>query len=247
MTKDYDAIVLGAGIGGLAAALLLAHSGKRVALFEKRPIPGGRLGSSKRGDFTVDYGVHLISRGEKGPLIQLLERCGVDHGIEFTKVRPIQSTGGESFRFPHDLKGRVPDADFEAVIKMVNDVKAMSDEETAAFDAMTLQEFLDTYTTDPLVHACVSQVGFIYCCIPEYRLSAGEFARCLKWEAEAHASGYPSGGCVSITDAYMRGLEQHGGGRGAGGRRQGRGHQGWRARVSRAHDRLQRWHQGDGA
>ncbi len=85
MTKDYDAIVLGAGIGGLAAALLLAHSGKRVALFEKRPIPGGRLGSSKRGDFTVDYGVHLISRGEKGPLIQLLERCGVDHGIEFTK------------------------------------------------------------------------------------------------------------------------------------------------------------------
>ena len=64
MTKDYDAIVLGAGIGGLAAALLLAHSGKRVALFEKRPIPGGRLGSSKRGDFTVDYGVHLISRGE---------------------------------------------------------------------------------------------------------------------------------------------------------------------------------------
>ncbi len=210
MTKDYDAIVLGAGIGGLAAALLLAHSGKRVALFEKRPIPGGRLGSSKRGDFTVDYGVHLISRGEKGPLIQLLERCGVDHGIEFTKVRPIQSTGGESFRFPHDLKGRVPDADFEAVIKMVNDVKAMSDEETAAFDAMTLQEFLDTYTTDPLVHACVSQVGFIYCCIPEYRLSAGEFARCLKWEAEAHASGYPSGGCVSITDAYMRGLEQHG-------------------------------------
>lgn len=208
--KHYDAIVIGAGVGGLASALLLAQSGKKVALFEKRMQPGGRIGSSKRDDFTVDFGVHLISRGEKGPLIQLLDRCGVESNIEFTKVRPIQSTGGEKFKFPQDLKGRVSDEDFEAVIKMVTDVKNMTDEETSAFDGQTLEEFLDTYTTDPFVHACVSQIGFIYCCIPEYRLSAGEFARCLKWEAEAHASGYPSGGCVSILAAYMSGLEKYG-------------------------------------
>ena len=30
--KRYDAIVIGAGIGGLAAALLLAESGRRVVL-----------------------------------------------------------------------------------------------------------------------------------------------------------------------------------------------------------------------
>lgn len=208
--KQYDAIVIGAGVGGLASALLLANSGKKVALFEKRLQPGGRIGSSKRDDFTVDFGVHLISRGEKGPLIQLLDRCGVDNDIEFTKVRPIQSTGGENFKFPQDLKGRVPDEDFEAVIKMVTDVKNMTDEETSRFDGLTLEEFLDTYTTDPFVHACVSQIGFIYCCIPEYRLSAGEFARCLKWEAEAHASGYPSGGCIAILNAYMGGLEKYG-------------------------------------
>ena len=209
--KQYDAIVIGAGVGGLASALLLAHAGKDVALFEKRAQPGGRIGSSKRDGFTVDFGVHLISRGEKGPLIQLLDRCGVDAGIEFTKVRPIQSTGGEQFKFPQDLKGRVPDEDFEAVIKMVTDVKGMSDEKTHEFDGQTLKEFLNGYTVDPFVHACVSQIGFIYCCIPEYRLSAGEFARCLKWEAEAHCSGYPSGGCVSILAAYLDGLEQHGG------------------------------------
>lgn len=208
--KHYDAIVIGAGVGGLASALLLGNAGKKVALFEKRQQPGGRIGSSKRDGFTVDFGVHLISRGEKGPLIQLLDRCGVDAPIEFTKVRPIQSTGGEQFKFPQDLKGRVPDEDFEAVIKMVTDVKNMTDEQTGAFDGQTLEEFLNGYTTDPFVHACVSQIGFIYCCIPEYRLSAGEFARCLKWEAEAHCSGYPSGGCVAILGAYMNGLEKHG-------------------------------------
>ncbi|MEG0504094.1 MAG: NAD(P)/FAD-dependent oxidoreductase [Raoultibacter sp.] len=207
--KHYDAVVLGAGIGGLASALLLAHDGKKVAVFEKTIRPGGRLGSSERDGFMVDFGVHLVSRGEKGPLIQLLDRCGVASDIEFTKVRPVQSTGGENFKFPHDLKGRVPDEDFEAVINLVTDIKALSDEDTHTLDGITLEEHLNTYTQDSFVHACVSQVGFIYCCIPEYRLSAGEFARCLKWEAEARASGYPSGGCVSITNAYMKGLEQY--------------------------------------
>ncbi len=208
--KQYDAIVIGAGVGGLASALLMAHAGKKVALFERHLYAGGRIGSAKHDGFTVDFGVHLISRGEKGPLIQILDRCEVDHGIEFTKVRPIQSTGGENFRFPHDLKGRVADEDFEAVIRMVTEVKEMSDEKTHEFDEMTLEQFLDTYTTDPFVHACVSQVGFIYCCTTEKTLCAGEFCRCLKWEAEARASGYPMGGCSSITDAYLKGLEQYG-------------------------------------
>ena len=160
--KQYDAIVIGAGIGGLGAALLLSHAGKKVALYEGRPAFGGRIGSSQRGDFVVDFGVHLISRGGKGPLIGLLERCGVDHGIRFTKVRPVQTCGGEIFKFPRDLQGRVPDEDFNAVIKMVTDVKDMSDEETHRYDRMTLEEFLNEYTTDPFAHACVSQVGFIY-------------------------------------------------------------------------------------
>ena len=208
--KQYDAIVIGAGIGGLGAALLLSHAGKKVALYEGRPAFGGRIGSSQRGDFVVDFGVHLISRGGKGPLIGLLERCGVDHGIQFTKVRPVQTCGGEIFKFPRDLQGRVPDEDFNAVIKMVTDVKDMSDEETHRYDRMTLEEFLNEYTTDPFAHACVSQVGFIYCCVPEYRLSAGEFARCLKWEAEARASGYPDGGCIAILDAYVNALKENG-------------------------------------
>lgn len=211
MEKHYDALVLGSGIGGLAAALLLAHEGKKVAVFEKHKRPGGRLGSFKKEGYTVDYGVHLVSRGEKSPVIQLLDRCGVDANIEFTKVRPVQSTGGEQFKFPHDLKGRVPDEDFEAVIKFVTDIKNMSDEETHEFDDLTLEEHLNRYTTAPFAHACVSMVGYIYCCIPEFRVSAGEFARCLKWEAEARASGYPSGGCVVITNAYINGIKKHGG------------------------------------
>ena len=37
-----SAIVVGAGVGGLTAAMRLAHQGLSVELFEKQPGPGGR-------------------------------------------------------------------------------------------------------------------------------------------------------------------------------------------------------------
>ena len=41
--KQYDAIIIGAGMGGLAAGVLMAHAGKRVAIVEKNKLNGGRL------------------------------------------------------------------------------------------------------------------------------------------------------------------------------------------------------------
>lgn len=43
-TKEYDAIVIGSGIGGLVAATQLAIRGARVIHLEKYVIPGGSSG-----------------------------------------------------------------------------------------------------------------------------------------------------------------------------------------------------------
>jgi phytoene dehydrogenase-like protein len=209
--KQYDAVVLGSGMGGLAAAILLAHSGKKVVVLEKADRPGGRFSSRKRDGFTLDVGVHVISRGEKGPLVQLLERVGIDAGIEWTKVRPKSSTGGKYFSFPHDLKDLVPEEDFNNLMQFVADIKAMSDEDTYAIDDITIEEQLNKYTTNKFVHSCVSRISSVYCAVPEWIISAGEFARCLKWEAEAKASAYPTGGCIAITSAYIKGIKDFGG------------------------------------
>ena len=40
--EEFDVIVIGAGYGGAAAAALLAHSGRRVALIEKTALAGGK-------------------------------------------------------------------------------------------------------------------------------------------------------------------------------------------------------------
>ena len=58
--KQYDAIVIGSGIGGLAAALLMQNAGKNVLVIEKLDAPGGRLSSRVRDGFKMDLGVHVI-------------------------------------------------------------------------------------------------------------------------------------------------------------------------------------------
>lgn len=57
----YDVIVIGAGIGGLSTAALLAKAGKSVLLVERHDRPGGYAHGFRRRDFHFDAGVHLVS------------------------------------------------------------------------------------------------------------------------------------------------------------------------------------------
>lgn len=56
MPKPKTAVVIGAGVGGLAAANLLAKAGLEVTVYEKNSIPGGRMGQLKKHGFTFDTG-----------------------------------------------------------------------------------------------------------------------------------------------------------------------------------------------
>ena len=58
------AVVIGAGLGGLAVALRLLAAGMRVTVLEGQPRPGGRAGRIQDGGFTFDTGPSLITMPE---------------------------------------------------------------------------------------------------------------------------------------------------------------------------------------
>ena len=54
-------VIVGAGIGGLSAAIRLAAHGHRVSLFERQQQVGGKLNQLKRDGFSFDTGPSLIT------------------------------------------------------------------------------------------------------------------------------------------------------------------------------------------
>lgn len=57
---DYDAIIIGGGLGGLSAGAILARKGKKVLLLEQHYVPGGCATTFKRKDFLMEAGLHAM-------------------------------------------------------------------------------------------------------------------------------------------------------------------------------------------
>jgi all-trans-retinol 13,14-reductase len=61
----WDTIVVGSGIGGLAAAAALSRHGQRVLVLEQHTVPGGQTQTFQRQQWTFATGVHYV--GGVGP------------------------------------------------------------------------------------------------------------------------------------------------------------------------------------
>jgi all-trans-retinol 13,14-reductase len=58
--EKWDAVVIGSGIGGLAAAALLARVGRRVAVLERHYVAGGFTHTFERKGYQWDVGIHYV-------------------------------------------------------------------------------------------------------------------------------------------------------------------------------------------
>ncbi|MEM8611819.1 MAG: C-3',4' desaturase CrtD [Cyanobacteria bacterium P01_H01_bin.105] len=72
-------IVIGAGIGGLTAAALLAKRGYRVRVFEQAMVPGGCASTFRRRGFTFDVGATQVAGLEPGGIHhQIFSELGLE-------------------------------------------------------------------------------------------------------------------------------------------------------------------------
>jgi phytoene desaturase len=60
MTGNRSAIIIGAGIGGIATSIYLAKNGYSVKIFEKNSAPGGRCGQLIREGHRFDLGATML-------------------------------------------------------------------------------------------------------------------------------------------------------------------------------------------
>ncbi|MCW5875576.1 MAG: FAD-dependent oxidoreductase [Anaerolineales bacterium] len=85
MAKKEKIVLLGGGVGGLAAGYFLARTGKyAVTVLEKEAVIGGLCGSFEHDGFVLDYGAHKLYSVIPGVLDEALALMG-DRLIQLPK------------------------------------------------------------------------------------------------------------------------------------------------------------------
>lgn len=105
---DYDAVVIGAGLGGLSAASILAKNGLEVLICENTGTVGGCCSSYEEGGYTFDTGASVVELW--WVIDELFEALGkkTSDYIDFIPVDPIYgfvTAEGERFSYPVDKDG----------------------------------------------------------------------------------------------------------------------------------------------
>ncbi|MEH3157363.1 MAG: NAD(P)/FAD-dependent oxidoreductase [Gordonia paraffinivorans] len=88
--QRWDAVVVGAGLGGLSAAAYLAAAGQKVLLLERYSALGGSSHVfRRRGRWEFDCGVHYVGECGPGGLVsQMFSGLGLDDRIEWLPMDP---------------------------------------------------------------------------------------------------------------------------------------------------------------
>ena len=115
----YDAVVIGAGLGGLSAAAAFARQGYKVVVLEQHSIPGGYATSfRRRGGFTFDVSLHSTTVGLRDGVPNLIsgfpeirDVVFVPHKVLYRAVYPdldIRVPAEGCPRLHRDPQGKIP-------------------------------------------------------------------------------------------------------------------------------------------
>ena len=185
-----EAVIIGAGMGGLFCGALLARHGVKVTVLEKNSTIGGGLQTFARGGETFETGMHVAGGFNQGGILNslcrylgIMDRLKVRQSDMMLSVTYADSArtydlpaGREAFidyltgKFPHqkDNIRRYVDAVFrvshEEKLFYLESMSGVNDHSDEFF--MPADAFIAKYISDPELRAVLASVNPLYAGIP---------------------------------------------------------------------------------
>jgi all-trans-retinol 13,14-reductase len=111
---DFDAVIIGSGLGGLSCAAAFARQGFKALVLEQHSKPGGYATTFKRpGGFEFDVSLHATTVGQRNGLYNLIPGFPEITDVEFVELPYLYRA-----IFPqHDI--RVPQKNMGAYVELL--------------------------------------------------------------------------------------------------------------------------------
>jgi phytoene dehydrogenase-like protein len=218
MRNKYDAIIIGAGIGGLVCGCFLAKAGMKVLIAEQHHKPGGYCTSFKRNGFLFDAAAHSFGSYRKNGnlrfVLELLDLktlnikryCPSDiivmPNYKITFWPDINKTIKElQDAFPHEA---------ENIERFLQSLISSKPLEFAVFRKKTFKDLLDLYFMDNRLKAILSLPILGNGALPPSLISAFTGSKIFT-EFILDGGYYPDGSMQALPDALSEKFRELGG------------------------------------
>ncbi len=218
-SDSYDAIIIGAGIGGLVCGCYLAKAGMKVLICEQHYKPGGYCTSFKRGPFTFDAAADSFGAYRKdGITRKVFEELGIDKRLNIIRFDPPSIVLTPDYRIPFWNKLEKTIQEFQTVFSEESDnirkfFYFLSNSDSASYSGVrhwTFKDLLDSYFTNDRLKAVLSFPLLAMAGLPPSLMSAFMGA---KFFSEFFLDGgyYPIGGMQMLSDTLAERFKEFGG------------------------------------
>jgi prolycopene isomerase len=220
LEDSYDAIIIGAGIGGLACGCYLAKEGMKVLIVEQHNKPGGCCTSFNRKGITFDAAVHILASCSEGGLLgEVLDELDLRDEIKFIRMNPtdviltieheisIKTDWGENIDifcniFPKEARS------IKNFFKYIDSVDRKKIHNYLNLSNKRFGEMLQTYFKDKHLISLLSVLLF-YTGVPAYEASV--LISVFGYKQLLDSGYYPIGGMQRFSDAFAKKFIEYGG------------------------------------
>ena len=214
-TDQVDAIIIGAGLGGLLSAARLLQRGKRVLVLERLPHSGGRFTAKTFQGVQVSTGaVHMVPFGSSGVLARMLRLLQVPHRFFDADVFGSFHVHGKQYR----SRGLLAVCRFLGLrqffwftrLGYLMFLRPLSNEERSLPFDRWLARHIDVERNPQLV-AFFRSISRFALSLELSQVSAAEVVHTTKNMLRHSAPAIVQGGCGELTSQLERRLQEQGG------------------------------------
>ncbi|MGA1875862.1 MAG: phytoene desaturase family protein [bacterium] len=218
---DYDVIIIGAGLSGLAAGIRTAHFGRRVCILEKHTRVGGLNSYYSLKGHTIDVGLHAITnyvprQVKSTPLPRILRQLRLSY--DDFQLRPQKISRvifpGKELKFTNEVDFLIQEVSenfprqIDRFIQFIHSLKAYDPPLTQEF--VSSRKKLQGFFSDPLLIEMLLCPLMFYGCSWEHDMDFPQFS-ILFQSIFCEGFARPCGGMKNVLQLLEKKYQDHGG------------------------------------